>query len=376
MTFRKLLILILLLACSRSQGQDHEITFCGEKIPVHNEIVAKKLMNVIKSQTRQVNMIELRKRAEKLLPIVEYVLEKSGLPTDFKYLPIVESGFLNATSRAGAQGIWQLMPATATELGLQVSNTTDERNNFFKSTMAACKVLASYYLLLKKNYKVSSWVLTAAAYNFGIGNITNAITKQGKDYFMMNLNPETAAYVYKIIAVKELFEYPELYVKDFDYNIFNPQAKKTSKASSADTTTAYFKSISLDITNRKDLHPEQVSVDSTLTIAEVDKHTASTIRQPPGKFRLVSASISGKYKAFNDGELVEIEIHDHLQVGNWYASKGNKIAGRGWIIDDRVFVDLGFNNHDVILYDKDGKQGIPLSNLKNKVPLSIKVRAN
>src|SRR5689334_2459927 len=144
----------------------HEIIFCGERIPVQNNFVADKLMNVIRQQVPYVNLPQLRKRVEANFPIVEYYLRETGLPEDFKYLAIVESGFLNLTSKAGARGFWQLMPETATELGLVVSPTIDERDNIYKSTYAACKVLASYYLRIKKIYGVSSWVLTAAAYNF------------------------------------------------------------------------------------------------------------------------------------------------------------------------------------------------------------------
>src|SRR5437762_3502190 len=82
----------------------HEIVFCGEQIPVQNNFIADKLMNVIRRQVPYVNLPQLRKRVESNFPIVEYYLRETGLPEDFKYLAIVESGFLNLTSKAGARG--------------------------------------------------------------------------------------------------------------------------------------------------------------------------------------------------------------------------------------------------------------------------------
>src|SRR5919112_3634753 len=77
----------------------HDITFCGEKIPVTEHFVAERLMNVIRKQIPQVNLPQLRKRALANFPIVEYYLRATNLPEDFKYLAIVESGFLNQISK-------------------------------------------------------------------------------------------------------------------------------------------------------------------------------------------------------------------------------------------------------------------------------------
>src|SRR3982750_3922423 len=79
----------------------HEILFCGETIPLNNNMIADKLMNVIRNQVPNVNLPQLRKRVKANFPIVEYYLRETGLPEDFKYLAIVESGFQNVTSVAG-----------------------------------------------------------------------------------------------------------------------------------------------------------------------------------------------------------------------------------------------------------------------------------
>ncbi|MBO5720693.1 MAG: transglycosylase SLT domain-containing protein, partial [Bacteroidales bacterium] len=69
-----------------------------------------------------------RKLVESLLgfgnyyfPIFEEALEREGLPHELKYMPVIESALRpNAVSRAGAAGLWQIMPKTAKGLNLEV----------------------------------------------------------------------------------------------------------------------------------------------------------------------------------------------------------------------------------------------------------------
>jgi hypothetical protein len=322
----------------------HDIVFCGERIPVKNDFVANMLMDVIRKQIPNVNLVSLRQRALQYFPVVEANLIKNGLPADFKYLPIVESGFANVSSPAGARGFWQLMPATARDLGLTVSADVDERDDISKATTAACRLLVSYYNQIQKQHKVSSWILTAAAYNFGIGNIFHAIDKQGADYFTMNLNPETAVYVYKMIALKELFEYPELYMKYFGYNVFNSKGGGTLPPGKSNV--AFFESMSVKVSTKK----------------EVVKENKETY---------VAAHVKGKYKDFNDGDLVSIDLDDDLVVKGGYTRKGSTIKGYGWVIDGRVYIDMGYG-HEVLLYDKNGEKGLALSALKKGEPVLLK----
>lgn len=341
----KVLAGLLLLCSAQQKVAAHDIIFCGERIPVKNDFVANTLMDVIRKQIPNVNLVSLRQRALAYFPMVEASLRKNGLPLDFKYLPIVESGFTIATSGAGARGFWQLMPATARDLGLVVSATVDERDDIGKSTAAACKLLLSYYNQIQKQHKVSSWVLTAAAYNFGIGNIFSAIDKQGTDYFTMKLNPETAVYVYKMIALKELFEYPELYMKYLGYNVFSASAS-AGKTQQGMNNVAFFESMSLKVSTKK----------------EVVKEAKETY---------VAGHIKGKYKNFSDGDLIAIELDDDLVVKGAFTRKGSVIKGAGWVIDSRVYVDLGYG-HEVLLYDKNGEKGLAVAALSKGEPVLLK----
>ncbi|CAN5755923.1 hypothetical protein BH11BAC4_BH11BAC4_22300 [soil metagenome] len=362
----KLRICFFLLIGVPTMSDAHDIYFCGEKIPIDDLLVKEKLMNIIKKQINYVNFPDLRQRIKMYMPRVEQYLMQANLPEDFKYLAIVESGFkTDVASRAGARGFWQLMIPTARDWKLVVNELVDERTDFDKSTQAACREIARNYLSLRKKFNISSWSLTAAAYNVGITRIKNAIIKQGGNYFSMNLNPETAAYVYKIIAVKELFEYPELYMNNFGYNVFNmapsSETKKISKL--YETNTTAFKSMKIDINPADGIHPADLVHNKIKSVAVSDSKIKETY---------IAARIKGKYKDFKDGEVINFELEDNLEVKGRFTKKDNIIQGTGWIIDDKVMVDLGLG-HEVLLLDIHMEKGIPLSNLKNKESVILKV---
>ena len=361
-----LILFLLFFHPAANADPGREVTFCGEKIPVQDRFVADKLMNILKKQMRYINMPDLRKRINLYFPQVEYYLRETGLPEDFKYLAIVESGFKNAVSSAGAAGFWQFMKPTAIDFGLVVNDQVDERNDFNKSTLAACKVLANYYLDLKRKFGISSWVLTAAAYNNGIGNIHSAINKQGKDYFQMNLNAETAVYVYKIIAVKELFEYPELYMNNFGYNVFNaPPPTDPKFLETDDASDAVFDDMTVEVNETDGVHPVNPSDNKGIVV--MPKKLVMN-----EKVKFVSAQITGKYNNFKDGDLVSVKLIDDLQVYNRFSGRGNIIQGRAWLIDDRYFIDLGYE-HAVTLLDLNSKKGVSEKMINKKELVILKV---
>ena len=373
----KFICIFLLAVCTGFSAGAHEIIFCGERIPVEDDFVSRRLMNAIRSQIPNVKLAELRKRSNEYFPLVEYYLKKANMPEDLKYIAIVESGFENLTSRKGAQGFWQLMEKTAKQYGLIVRPDYDERNDIKKATVAACKHLAYNYLSIRKTYQVSSWVLTAATYNYGIGNMYKTIKRQGTNYFSMELNPETAAYVYKIIAVKELFERPELYMKDFGFNVFNDATQSAAALLiHQKTDTARFNSMTVLVNENAEKNP--VSIEATqLNIKEEDlRNTEAAPEFSENEFTTIRAVIEGKYKTFEEGDLVTIRLTDNLQIGGSFTRRGNVIKGNGWFIDDRIFIGIGSGEDGIILIDaNDLKKGIAISSLKNKQAVLLKVRA-
>ena len=144
------------------------------------------------------------KRANRAFKIIEPILEKNGVPNDFKYLAVIESSLINAVSPSGAKGVWQFMPATAKEIGMEVNESVDERYHLEKSTEAACK------FLLAAKEKLGSWTLAAASYNGGITGVNKQIDLQKvANYYDLLLNEETSRYVFRILALKEIMKAPE-----------------------------------------------------------------------------------------------------------------------------------------------------------------------
>ncbi len=184
------------------------VYFCGESVPLHEEVVARRLVSALARNTKHNDYLFLmRQRASKFFPVIEPILARHNIPVDFKYLPLVESALQGfAVSPRGAVGYWQFMPGTARELGLSVHPGRDERKNLAKSTEAACRYLT--YL----HDRLGTWTLAAAAYNNGIGALLSNIRRQQqRDYYYLRLNAETGKYLYRILAFKELFSNSHLY---------------------------------------------------------------------------------------------------------------------------------------------------------------------
>jgi len=185
-------------------SQMAQLNFADETIPLGDAKVERKMKKVLAAfnySKVQTNM--LHKKAAEWFPVIEPILAAYGIPEDFKYVPLVESGLRSGTSPKGAAGFWQFMPATARGYGLKVNSKVDERKNLRKSTIAAAKYIKELYSIF------DSWTLVAAAYNVGDGHMRKQIDRQNQDnYFKMKLNKETAGYVYKLISMKEILEDP------------------------------------------------------------------------------------------------------------------------------------------------------------------------
>ena len=187
--------------------QPKTISFANEKVPLDKYYIKERLDRELLVNTFwHSNTILVLKRSKKYFPIIEPILSKNGIPDDFKYLAVIESGLIHVKSPAGAEGFWQFMPQTAREYGLEVNGDVDERLHLIKSTESA----AAY---LKYAYEVfGNWTLAAASYNAGIQRIQSEINKQkAKSYYDLFLNEETSRYMHRILATKLIFESPETY---------------------------------------------------------------------------------------------------------------------------------------------------------------------
>ena len=185
-----------------------EISFCGEKIDLSRFDMYERFDRELTSFTyTHSSTLLLFKRANRYFPLIEPILIANNIPVDFKYLCAIESMLdPRAVSPAKAAGLWQLMPATGRQYGLEVNNSIDERYHIEKSTEAACKYLQDAY------EKFGSWTTVAASYNAGMARITNELSAQNEDKaFDLWLVEETSRYVFRMMALKQIMSHPYKY---------------------------------------------------------------------------------------------------------------------------------------------------------------------
>lgn len=193
-----------------------ELDFAGEKAPLGSGDILERLEREIYVNAYwESNMILLMKRSAKYLPDIERMLKENGIPDDFKYLAIAESGLMNVGSPAGARGFWQILETTGKEYGLEISQDVDERYHFEKSTLAAAKYFK------KAHAKFGDWTAVAASYNMGQTGFSKRQQEQlHENYYELYLNDETSRYLFRILAFKVIFENPGsfgFHLRESDY---------------------------------------------------------------------------------------------------------------------------------------------------------------
>lgn len=182
---------------------------CNQEIsfdPINNaERLDRELTSLAFGHSNTLLMI---KRANRYFPVMAPILKENGIPTDLLYLACIEST-LNprAVSSAKAAGIWQFMPGTAREYGLEVNDEVDERFDVVKSTEAACryfkKALASFN---------GDWTAVFESFNGGMGRISGQLKEQlTDDPLDLYLTEETQRYPFRIMAAKLIMENPQAY---------------------------------------------------------------------------------------------------------------------------------------------------------------------
>jgi len=185
-----------------------KITFAGEEVPMEyydvRENLDRELLSTVYFHSQTIRYI---KNMPRYFSIIEPILKSNGIPEDFKYLSVAESGFdARAVSPAKAVGMWQLLESAARENGLEINAEVDERYNIEKSTEVACRIFKSAY------QKYKSWSLVAASYNGGRSGLDRQMANQkAKSYYDLLFVEETSRYVFRILALKMVMEDPEKY---------------------------------------------------------------------------------------------------------------------------------------------------------------------
>lgn len=181
--------------------------FAGERIPLELFTARESLeRELIVNTYWHSSTLLLLKRSNRWFPVIEPILKQYGVPDDFKYLSMIESGLTNAVSPAGAVGFWQFLKGTAKDYDLEINNDVDMRYHVEFETAAACRYL------LKSRDRFGSWALVAASYNAGSKRIDDFMEDQQSDsYFDLLMAEETERYLFRMIAMKMIIENPEKY---------------------------------------------------------------------------------------------------------------------------------------------------------------------
>ncbi len=187
---------------------DKPLDFCKERVPMGDADIRERMeKEILVCLWDRAQVILWLKRSSRYLPHIEETLKQNKMPEDLKYIAIAESGLRpHAGSTQGAVGFWQFMPGTGLKYGLEINESQDERRNFFASTDAAIAYLKDLY------QRFGSWTMAAAAYNMGEdGLMAEALEQETSNFYHLYLPLETQHYIFKILAIKQVFSNPEKY---------------------------------------------------------------------------------------------------------------------------------------------------------------------
>lgn len=225
----------------------------GEKMPLEIWDVRERFDRELLVNTyMQGSTVYIIKQMGRWLKIIEERLKANGVPDDFKYLCIAESALQNQTSKVGAVGFWQFMPATAPTFGLYIDNEVDERYDPIKATDAACKYLKQAY------NKFGNWTNAAASYNCGMGGMNGALNTQGEtSFYKVLLYDETMRYVFRIAALKYILDNQEKFgFRLTDDVVYHPlKLRRETINSGIGNLVAYAKSKGTDYKSVRMLNP-------------------------------------------------------------------------------------------------------------------------
>ncbi len=176
-----------------------ELDFAGERVPLEfpdvREALEREMSVTMYMHSRSLQTFRAMSR---YFPVIEPILKKYGVPDDFKYLAMAESGLNpNAISSAKAAGLWQFMVSAAKDFNIETGDNIDMRYHVEQATEAAAKYLLAAY----KRY--GSWTMAAASYNLGLAGVSRRASAQGvSEYYDLYLPEETMRYVYRILSMK------------------------------------------------------------------------------------------------------------------------------------------------------------------------------
>lgn len=188
----------------KAPNLNKQFNWAGEAVPNTPDAKERLDTELLSNSYYHSSTLQYIKRANRFFPTIERILAENGIPDDFKYLAVAESGLLNVSSHASAKGFWQFRKLAGKEYGLEINDEVDERFHVVKATTAACKYLNWLHR------KFGNWTDASAAYNVGPTAYKRQMKAQNEaSFYDLNLNRETSKYVFRLIAIKEIMSQPE-----------------------------------------------------------------------------------------------------------------------------------------------------------------------
>ena len=247
-----------------------QLEFCGEKMDFDRvdmaERLDRELTNTIYNYS---NTSLIIKRANRYFPLLEKLLKANNIPVDMLYLAVAESSLgVNSVSPAGAVGLWQFMPSTGKEYGLEINDEVDERYDIEKETVAACKFLRKAYS------EYHNWATVCTSFNAGMGGISKNLAEQLEENSLdLKLNSETSRYVFRIIAYKIFLQDPKKYgYRITSDQLYNPIEYDIVEVSSeVPSWASWAKSYGINYMQLRDANPWIRSTKLTNSLGNVYK---------------------------------------------------------------------------------------------------------
>ncbi|WP_017257919.1 LysM peptidoglycan-binding domain-containing protein [Pedobacter arcticus] len=250
-------------------------------------------------------------------PVFEKALQAYNIPSEFKYLPIIESSMNPmAISRVGATGMWQFMYTTARMYDLTIDNYVDERRDPTEASYAAARYLRDAY------NNLGDWMLALASYNCGVGCVNRAIAKAGgsRNFWDIQayLPSETRNYVPAFIATAYVMNYYPKHpqVKVPDEKTLRTDSISVNKFMSFDKIA---KALNIDAEDLRGLNPVYKKNIINGTIAEPKRLIIPKLsfKDYAGFFEAFNAEEDGSLKMLSASELVK----PNLKIANTHIVK-------------------------------------------------------
>ena len=329
-----------------------KMKFAGMQLKI-SEGARRELQDKVDALTKSQKHFKLKaERAASYFPIVEQVFEEEGLPDDFKYLAIHESGFSSdAVSTSNAVGFWQFKKLTAEEMGLRVDSKVDERMNIVSSSRGAAKYLQ------QNNLFFNNWIHALQAYQMGAGGAKRSLAKIESGAKTMHITKNTYWYVLTFLAHKIAYEQaieltrnsaPKLYIySEGENKSLKEISKKTN--TSLDSLIKYNKwlkaktipedkmyAVIIPHFTNMPLNPVDAKKEPTLTEQTETEHVVG-IMVPHTMFAIKQLTINGLPAVMSNTELTIDELVEKFDVEPTDFSSYNDILPHYHVLPNQVY---------------------------------------